>query len=57
MNFKIVTQTYTLVNNINNELPIISVISGDFNARCSKWCNNDIINSDGREFDSLTLSG
>ena len=34
-----------LANNINNELLTISVITGDFNARCSKWFNKDITNS------------
>ena len=45
-----------LIYNINNELPIVSAITGDFNARFSKWCNNDITNSVGRVIDPLTLS-
>ena len=44
------------MNHINNELPICSVITGDLNARCSKWCNKDITNSVGCEIDTLTSS-
>ena len=29
---------------------------GDFNARCSRWWQNDIANSAGQEIDSFTLS-
>ena len=43
-----------LVDNINNELPIVSVISGNFNARCSKWCNKGITHLVGREINSLS---
>ena len=46
-----------LMDQINNELPNCSVITGDFNARCSKWWNEDITNSIGREIDTLTLAG
>ena len=45
-----------LIDNINNELPIVSVITGDFNAKRSKWCNKDITNSVGRKTNSLTSS-
>ena len=45
------------MDQINNELPNCSVITGDFNARCSKWWNEDITNSIGREIDTLTLAG
>ena len=44
------------MDHINNVLPIYSVITGDLNARCSKWCNKDITNSVGREIDTLTSS-
>ena len=44
------------MDHINNELPICSVITGDLNARCSKWCNEDINSSVGREIDTLTSS-
>ena len=33
-----------LLNNINDELPLCSIVTGDFNARCSKWWKNDITN-------------
>ena len=39
------TNLYFLIDNINNELPIFSVITADFNSRCSKLCNKNIINS------------
>ena len=44
------------MNHIKNELPICSVITGNLNARCSKWCNKDITNSVDRETDTLTWS-
>ena len=50
------TNLDTLMDHINNELPICSVITGDLNARCSKWCNKDISNSVGCESDTLTSS-
>ena len=50
------TKLNTLMDHINNELPICSVITGDLNARCSKWCNKDITNSVDREIDTLTSS-
>ena len=39
------------MDHINNKLPIFSVITGDLNARCSKWCNLF-----DREIDTLTSS-
>ena len=33
-----------------------SVITGDFNARCSRWWKNDITNLTGEEIDTLTSS-
>ena len=50
------TNLDTLTDHINNELPICSVINGDLNARCSKWCIKDI-NSFDCETDTLTSSG
>ena len=35
---------------------ISSMFKGDFNARCARWCQNDITNSAVQEIDSLTLS-
>ena len=43
-----------LLSQINDELPICSVITGDFNARCSRWWRNDITNFAGKEIDFLT---
>ena len=45
-----------LMSNINNEFPLCSIITGDFNVRCSRWWKNDITNSAGQEIDSLTSS-
>ena len=45
-----------LLSNINQEFPLCSIVTGDFNARCSRWWQNDITNSAGQEIDSLTLS-
>ena len=45
-----------LLNNINDELPLCSIVTSDFNARYSKWWKNDITNLQGQELDSLTLS-
>ena len=40
-----------LFNNINDELPLCSIVTGDFNARCSSWWKNDITNLQGQEVD------
>ena len=45
-----------LMSSINDELPLCSVITGDFNARCSRWWKNDINNPAGQEIESLTSS-
>ena len=45
-----------LLNNINHEFPLCSNITGDFNACCSRWWQNDITNSASQKLDSLTLS-
>ena len=49
-------QNCFVMYHINNELPIYSVISGDFNARCTKSCNKNITNSIDRKIDTLTSS-
>ena len=41
-----------LLSNINEEIPICSTITGDFNALSSNWWKNDITNSVSQE---LTL--
>ena len=45
-----------VLDNINDELPLCSIVTGDFNTRCSRWRKNDITNLQGQELDSLTLS-
>ena len=45
-----------LLNKINDEFPLCSVITGNFNARCSRWWKNDITNLTGEEIDTLTSS-
>ena len=42
------------MDDVNNELPTCSVLSGDFNARCSKRRNDDISNVNVRALDTLT---
>ena len=44
------------LNNINEELPLCSIVTGDFNARCPRWWKNGITYLQGQELDSLTLS-
>ena len=39
-----------------DELPLCSIVTGEFNARCSRWWKNDITNLQGQELGSLTLS-
>ena len=49
-NFKNLCSNFDIVlSQINNERPAYSVITGDVNARCSRWCRNDIKNSTGQE--------
>ena len=50
------TNVDIFLNNINVELPLCSIVTGDFNALCSRWWKNDITNLQGQELDSLTLS-
>ena len=45
-----------LLSQINYELPICSAVTGDFNARSSRWWRNDITNLAGKEIDFLTSS-
>ena len=54
INTSFCTNVDTLMDHVNNELPTCSVLSGDFNAKCSKWCNDDITNANGRALDTLT---
>ena len=45
-----------LLSQINGELTICSVVTGDINARCSRWWRNHIKNFAGKEIDFLTSS-
>ena len=45
-----------LLNKINDEFPLCSVIADDFNTRCSRWWKNDITNLTGEEIDTPTSS-
>ena len=44
----------TLLSETNDEFPIWSVVTGDFNAHSSRLWENDITNSVDLKFDSLT---
>ena len=44
------------MDHISNELSMCSVFIRDLNTACSKWCNNDITNENGRAPDALTSS-
>ena len=46
-----------LFSNINNLHPTCSIVLGDFNAKCSKWCASDKNNTAGIELDNITTSG
>ena len=45
-----------LLSNINEEIPICSIITRDFNACSSNWWENDITNSVGQEIVSHVIS-
>ena len=45
-----------LLNEINNRKPSLSVITGDFNSRCSSWWSNNINTTEGLKLFSLTSS-
>ena len=45
-----------LFSQINGEFPICLVVTGHFNAQCSRWGRNDITNIAGKEIDFLKSS-
>ena len=45
-----------LLNEISNLKPSLSVITGDFNARCTSWWPNDTNTTEGLKMSSLTSS-
>ena len=44
------------MNSINSHNPAISVITGDFNGKCSKWYFFDTSDNIGKELDTITLN-
>ena len=46
----------TLLSNINDEFPIFSLVTGDFNACNARSWKSDITNSASLELDSVTSS-
>ena len=44
------------LSNINNIYPTCSIVLGDFNAKCSKWCSSDKNNTTGIELDNITMT-
>ena len=38
----------TILNNINDEMPLCSIVTGDFNAHNSRWWKNEITNFQGQ---------
>ena len=44
------------LSQLNDESPLCSIVTGDFNARCTNWWKDDITNSADREIASLTSS-
>ena len=44
----------SLLSNINNQHPACSIVIGDFNAKCSKWCTSKKINTAGLKLDRIT---
>ena len=47
-----------LLSNISDLHPTCSIVLGDFNAKCSKWCASDKSNRAGIELDNITtISG
>ena len=45
-----------LLSNINDNHPTCSILICNFNAKSSKWCNNDKSNRAGIELDNITTS-
>ena len=44
-----------LLTSRNNNQPACSVLLGEFNAKCSKWCSSDKNNIAGLEIDNITI--
>ena len=46
----------SVLSNINDQHTVCSIVIGDFNAKCSKWCTTDKDNTAGLELDSITTT-
>ena len=44
------------LSNINNRHLTCSIVLGDFNAKCSKWCASDKNNTAGIKLDNITIT-
>ena len=44
------------LSNFNNLYPTCSIVLGDFNAKCSKWCASVKRNTAGIELDNITMT-
>ena len=44
-----------VLSNVNNFYPTCSIVSCDFNAKCSKWFTSDKNNTSGIELDNITM--
>ena len=42
-----------VLNDINNRKPFLSVITGEFNSRCSSWWSDDMNTKEGLKLFSL----
>ena len=45
-----------MLTNINNNQAACSILIGDFNAKCSKWCSSDKNNIAGLEIENITTT-
>ena len=46
-----------LLTNVNNNQTACSILIGDFNARCTKWCSSDKNIIASLEIDNITTTG
>ena len=53
---KFYSELNPLLTNIDNNQPSCSILIGDFNGKCSKWCSSDKNNVAGLEIDNITTT-
>ena len=46
----------SILSNINDQHLAFSIATGNFNAKCSKWCSTNKNNTAGLELDSITTT-